>query len=275
MTRIFTQLPRLFLSSLLLLLVYTAKGQFIWLTDGGGDDRPRQFIVYPGSKQGVFITGCTYTNPFSFAKLYVVRNSGKTEAELDGTSLSDVKGNPNTITSFITCGYVQDELVFTVEPGTPEGEYDIIIDYNIDGKFDAGVDFIAGDGSDYFFSVTNYQPVITGPGTGIPQDAIERANFLVEKTKSDAGYVAKNLQELYDKYKLGILSLKGLQIAIGVFFSASAKAGMTLVNSVSSVQVVKLGRTLMSPFAAGGSKVGDIAARFAIERYRSIEIDPP
>lgn len=253
------------------------KGQMLWLTNGSGDDGSKDLIAYPGSLQGVFVTGCTFTNPFSFAKLYVMKSTGQTSAQLVGMPLVDANNAPNTLTSFISCGYVQDELVFSVNEGTEPGEYDVLIDYNINGIFD-GRDALIGEGADYFFSVKAYTPVNLGDGSttpAIPPGALTDVNNLVNKVKADAGHLASKLEDLYNQYKKAMISLKALQLAMGILFAQFAKTGSSIVSTIGGVQAIKLGSTAAAPFAAGASKAGDIAAEFAIARYKSIEKDPP
>lgn len=265
-------------TGLLLALLLTHSGPlracYLWVTDGNGEDKST-FIAYPGL-QGVYVTGCTYTGPFQAANLFVIRETNQTSAQMNGATLTDVGGTPNVITSFISCGYIQDELVHSVGGGTQPGGYDIVLDYNRNGRFDANVDCILGEGSLSAFTVLAYVPVnfpTPTPGsTVIDAATIRTATQMVVARKASAGKLADRLEEMYRDYKRGVLALKALNLGMGILVNgATAGTGFAL----STARSIKLAKTLGSPAGMGATQAADYAAKSAIARYRSIELDPP
>jgi|GEM_PF-1020173 len=254
-----------------------AQGCYLWLTNGAGESGTGTFIAYPGSLTGVFVSGCTFTGPFEASRLYVIKENGLNAAQMNGQTLVDVGASPNTLTSFVSCGYVDDELVYSVNGSTAAGGYDIVIDYGLDGRFTMGVDCILNEGAASAFTVQAYKPVVfpPAPGGGGSLDAatLGIASSLVTVHKKRAGKLAIDLQAMYASYKRGVLGLKALNFGMGLASGLAGSLGSVTARSVGTI--IKKTRTSMNAMGGGAMAAADIAALTTIERYKSIERDPP
>ncbi len=254
----------------------------IWLTDGSGEDMGRTIVKYPNYAQGIYITGCTFTSPFSYATLYIVANDGGVdEVSYNGTTLFDNSGSPNTLASFISCGYVQDELIAsTLNLGY--GEYDIIIDMNNNGKFDTGIDCFMNPGPDFTFIIvpSPSDPIIIGGigvGTLNPNlDWLVSTNDNVFRIKLEADEQAAKLQEIHDRYTTMNYALFAAEFGLGLgvnFFYSAAKLnrGGLLLGKFAAADA----NTTGAPFGYFASQAADVALNNAKARYKAIAADPP
>lgn len=272
---------RLLLAPFLMLSTTTNVSSQIWLTDGSGDDIGNIITVYPGYNRGIYITGCTFSNPFAAARVYVITNTGATEAQLKGSTLTDAGGNYNVINSFISCGYVQDELI-TSTSKIPVGEYDIVIDRNNNGRFDMGIDEMLNPGPSYTFKLVSFQGVtINSP---FPTELAESAQNLVNRTKQSAAQTRDKIREIYERYKTAQLAISLIDALkeIGVGTIVNIAEGARLGELAGSFIGVLLPNTQTSldyftnnPLSSTAQAAAAQAAEAAIARYDAIANDPP
>ncbi len=260
-----------------------AQACYIWLTDGYGESIGNVITHYPGYNTGIFITGCTFTSPFAASHLYVVANDGGVdENSFNGTPLVDLNGSPNTLASFISCGYVQDELIASTSV-LGYGEFDIIIDRNMNGIFDAGIDCFMNPGAAYTFMIV--PPVVTDYDNDIGGG--ENTNFewsfgtdnLVNQIKSNAAIEAQELQELHDKYTNMGYALFVLEFATGTVVNhlysvnrlSNFRPGGIMLGQFAAADAATVG----TPYGYFASQAADVALENAKARYNAIAADPP
>jgi hypothetical protein len=278
-------MKKLYLCFLVSMLSFSpaANACYIWLTDGYGEQSSNVITYYEGYSIGIYVTGCTFTSPFAAAHLYVVPNDlAANENSLNGTTLVDVNGQPNTLASFISCGYVQDELIAsTATLGI--GEFDILIDRNMNGVFDAGVDCFLNPGADFTFKiipavVTNYN-TNTGGGDDTNFDWGFGTDNLVNQIKSDAAIEAQELQDLHDKYDKMGYALFALEFGTGALVNhlysvnrlSSFRPGGVMMGQWAGADAATIG----TPFGYFASQAADVALYNAKARYNAIAADPP
>jgi hypothetical protein len=260
-----------------------SRACYIWLTDGYGEQSSNVITFYEGYNIGIYVTGCTFTSPFAAAHLYVVPNdAAASESALNGTTLVDVNGDPNTLASFISCGYVQDELIAsTATLGI--GEFDILIDRNMNGIFDAGVDCFLNPGAEYTFKII--PAVVTSYDNNTGGD--ENSNFdwgfgtdnLVNQIKGNAAVEAHELQDLHDKYEKMGYALFALEFGTGSLVNhlysvnrlSSFRPGGVLMGQWAGADAATIG----TPFGYFASQAADVALNNAKARYNAIAADPP
>jgi hypothetical protein len=275
-----------FICLVFVLFTFTIQHAFacyVWLTDGNGEEIGKTIIKYPNFNQGIYLTGCTFSSPFSAVKLYIVGNdAGVDENSYNGTVLTDLSGSANTIASFISCGYIQDELIAS-SLSMSYAEYDIVIDRNMNGIFDTGIDCMLNPGADYSFIIVPPQITNnnnnTGGGINSNYDWPFGTDNMVNKIKSFAAKEAQDLDELHDKYKNAKLALLAFDIARG--------ATVGFFYSVAKLSAFRPGGLLIGQFASSranaaalpekflASQAADIALENAKARYISIAKDPP
>lgn len=271
----------LFVSSLFCSL--PSHGCFVWLTDGYGESIGNSIVKYPNYNTGIYVTGCTYTSPFAASKLFIIGNDGGVdENSFDGTALFDLSGSANTLASFISCGYVQDELIASTS-SLSYGEYDIIIDRNMNEVFDAGIDCFLNPGEEYAFIIV--PPVVTdydnntGGGEGTNFDWPFGTDPLVNQIKANAAQEAQELQELHDKYTTMGYALFVLEFATGAivnhFYSinrlSNLRPGGIMLGQFAGADAATVG----TPNGYFASQAADIALNNAKARYNAIAADPP
>lgn len=253
----------------------------MWITDGSGDEIGNVITVYPGYNRGIYITGCTFSNPFGAAGIYVIANSGATESQINGSSLTDAGGNPNIINSFISCGYVQDELIASTA-SLSLGEYDVVIDRNNNGRFDKGIDEMLNPGPSFTFKLVSFEAVtINSP---FPHELAASAQELVNRTKQNAIQTRDKLQDIYDRYKTAQLAISLFDAlrGAGVGTILNIRTGTAIWNLTGSIIAFGITNSqtsldyftnpLQSTLAHGAAEQ---AAEIAIARYDAIAKDPP
>lgn len=253
----------------------------IWLTDGSGDGIGNIITVYPGYNRGIYITGCTFSNPFAAVSIYVITNTGATEAQLNGASITDAGGNPNIINSFISCGYVQDELIASTA-SLPLGEYDVVVDRNNNGRFDKGIDEFLNPGPSYTFKLVPYESVtINSP---FPYELAESAQNLVNRNKQSAAETRDKLKEIYSRYKTAQLAISLIdalkEVGVGTIVNiaqGNRLRGLTgqLIGVILPNTQTPLDYFTNNPLATTAQAAAEQAAEAAIARYDAIAKDPP